>query len=346
MKESNESSRTPVERRCEIAAWILMGLALFFVLLFKMVSALIVGLLTHALLRALAGRIHGPRVSHGVSKVLSVLLVGLLAGGLVVGMVLLLVAVVRGQVGDFPTLLQKVADTIDLTRVRLKVWGMPDLVPEKYTDVSELESGLSSWFRTHGEAARKGAGAAGKFVLRAVIGMVVALLAFFRRHEEDGRPFARALSRRVALLADSFDRVLLAQTEIAAINTALTATYLYGVLGFLGSRLPMTGTLLVITFVAGLIPVAGNIISNTVIVLLSLGVSPWVALLSLVFLVTIHKLEYLLNAKIVGVRIKAAAWETLIALFVMEAAFGPRGIILAPVIYAYLKRELSEKELV
>jgi predicted PurR-regulated permease PerM len=148
------------------------------------------------------------------------------------------------------------------------------------------------------------------------------------------------------LLFESFERVLFAQAEIAAVNTVLTAIYLYGVLGFMGSRLPMTETLLVITFVAGLIPVAGNVISNTIIVLLSLGISPWVAVLSLAFLVIVHKLEYLLNAKIVGVRIHAAAWETLLALFVMEAAFGPRGVVVAPVLYAYIKRELSEKELV
>ena len=342
-------TRTPsrLERRCERAAWLLTGGALLFILQAKLVAALVVGLLTHALLRGLAGHLHeSRRIPHRVSKVVSALVIGLVAAGLATGAVLLLVGLVRGRVGEFPALMQKVADTIDLTRVRLKVWGLGDIIPERYGDVTELESGLSTWFRTHGEAARKGAGAAGKFVVHSVIGIVVALLVFFRRHGENPRPLAQALGRRLFLLAESFDRVIRAQAEIAAVNTALTALYLYGVLGFMGSRLPSTATLVVVTFVAGLIPVAGNLISNTLIVLLSFGVSPWVALLSLVFLVVVHKLEYLLNAKIVGVRIHAAAWETLIALVVMEAAFGPRGLIVAPVLYAYLKRELSEKELV
>lgn len=337
---------TDFERRCELAAWVLMGLALLFVLFFKMAAALVVGLLTYTVLHRLAGRLHGPRFSHGAAKVLSAILIGLLAVGVAAVVVFLLVGLLRGRIGDLPTLLQKVADTIDLARVRLKVWGLADVLPERFADASELEAWVSDWFRTHGAAMQSGAGAAGRFVLRALIGTVVALLVFFRRHGEDAPPLAAALSRRVALLADSFERVLFAQAEIAAVNTALTGIYLYIVLGFLGSHLPLTPTLLAITFVVGLIPVAGNVISNTIIVLLSLGVSPGIAVLSLVFLVTIHKLEYLLNAKIVGVRIHAAAWETLIALFVMEAAFGVRGVVLAPILYAYLKRELAEKALV
>ena len=91
---------------------------------------------------------------------------------------------------------------------------------------------------------------------------------------------------------------------------------------------------------------AGNLVSNTVIVLVSLGVAPWVAVVSLVFLVLVHKLEYLLNAKIVGGRIGAAAWETLLAIVVFEAAFGVPGVILAPVVYAWAKAELVDRGLV
>lgn len=42
---------------------------------------------------------------------------------------------------------------------------------------------------------------------------------------------------------------------------------------------------------------------------------------ALVFLIAIHKLEYFLNARIVGGQIRAAAWELLIAMLVREAAF-------------------------
>ena len=46
-----------------------------------------------------------------------------------------------------------------------------------------------------------------------------------------------------------------------------------------------------------------------------------VAVASLVYLVVIHKLEYFLNARIIGSHINARAWELLIAMLVMEAAF-------------------------
>jgi len=87
--------------------------------------------------------------------------------------------------------------------------------------------------------------------------------------------------------------------------------------------------------------VLGNLISNSIILTLSLSVSGSVALASLVFLVVVHKLEYFLNARIVGARIHAAAWELLLAMLVMEAACGVAGLIAAPIYYAYLKDELS-----
>jgi hypothetical protein len=74
--------------------------------------------------------------------------------------------------------------------------------------------------------------------------------------------------------------------------------------------------------------------------LVSLSVSPYVALGSLIYLVAIHKLEYLLNARIVGRQIEARAWELLLAMLLMEAMLGIAGLIAAPIHYAYLKDEL------
>ncbi len=90
----------------------------------------------------------------------------------------------------------------------------------------------------------------------------------------------------------------------------------------------------------------GNVISNTAIVIVSLSNSLSVAGASLVFLVVIHKLEYFLNARIIGSQIRAHAWELLIAMILMEAAFGLAGVIAAPIYYAYIKSELTERGLV
>ena len=105
-------------------------------------------------------------------------------------------------------------------------------------------------------------------------------------------------------------------------------------------------TMIIVTFLVGLLPVLGNLVSNTVIVIISLSHSLHAAAASLAFLIVIHKLEYFVNARIIGEQIKARAWELLIAMLVMEASFGLQGVLAAPIIYAYIKKELSDRELI
>src|SRR5438067_10815004 len=85
----------------------------------------------------------------------------------------------------------------------------------------------------------------------------------------------------------------------------------------------------------------GNLVSNTIIVGIALTVSRTTALLALVFLVLIHKLEYFLNSKIIGRRILNPLWLTLLALILGERLMGLPGMVLAPVILHYVKMEAS-----
>jgi predicted PurR-regulated permease PerM len=104
--------------------------------------------------------------------------------------------------------------------------------------------------------------------------------------------------------------------------------------------------MIAVTFFAGLIPVVGNIVSNSLIVVVGLSHSLHVAVGSLVFMVVIHKLEYFLNARIIGAQINAKSWEMLTAILLMETLFGLPGVVAAPVYYAYLKKELGDQGLV
>jgi len=113
-----------------------------------------------------------------------------------------------------------------------------------------------------------------------------------------------------------------------------------------GIKLPFVKTLILITFIAGLLPVIGNLISNTVIVVIGLSHSLSTAVAALIFLIAIHKLEYFLNAKIIGTQINARAWELLAAMLLMESIFGLPGVVAAPVFYAYIKTELTDMGLV
>lgn len=159
-------------------------------------------------------------------------------------------------------------------------------------------------------------------------------------------PLARAVAERIFRMGKAFRRVVFAQVRISAINTLFTASYLAVVLPRFGVHLPLTKTMIAVTFVAGLLPVIGNLISNTMIVVVSLAISPAVAIASLVFLVVIHKLEYSLNARIVGKQISAKAWELLTAMLVLECVFGLAGLVAAPICYAWMKDELDSRGLI
>jgi predicted PurR-regulated permease PerM len=96
-----------------------------------------------------------------------------------------------------------------------------------------------------------------------------------------------------------------------------------------------------LTFLCGLLPIVGNLISNSIIVGVAFTVSPQAAIASLIFLVVLHKLEYFLNSKIIGDRIKNPVWLTLLALILGERLMGIPGMILAPVILNYIKVETA-----
>ena len=78
----------------------------------------------------------------------------------------------------------------------------------------------------------------------------------------------RELSIRFNNLYRSFVRVMGAQIIISAINTALTAVFL------VFSGYPFSALLLCLVFLCGLVPIVGNLISNTVIVGVGFTMSP------------------------------------------------------------------------
>lgn len=144
------------------------------------------------------------------------------------------------------------------------------------------------------------------------------------------------IAARFETFFQSFTTVMGAQVLISAINTVLTAVFLVFV------DLPFSSVLIGITFLCGLLPIIGNILSNAIIVGVALTVSPNMAMAALVFLVVLHKLEYFLNSKIIGGRIKNPMWLTLLGLILGERLMGIPGMILAPVILNYVKAEATQ----
>lgn len=331
---------------CLRMAWIGMAAALLFVFFFHMVPALVAGLVVFVILHRMTGLMSGRVLSRGAAKVLAAGLMGFLAA---LGAAVLLFALfgfASGKLGSLPTVFSKMADIVDRARDQLLSRGMDFPVLERLADESELKGAFSEWLRQHASELTRAGGEAGKFLVHVLMGAAVAILAFFGRPEASEKPLSRALMGRISRFSAAFENIVVAQVEISAINTAFTAVYIFLVLPLFGAGLPFSGTLVMVTFVAGLIPVIGNLVSNTAIVVMSLSVSPWTALASLGFLIGIHKLEYLVNARIVGSKIGATAWEILTAIIVFEVAFGVPGVVLAPIIYAYTKTELKELGLI
>lgn len=178
-------------------------------------------------------------------------------------------------------------------------------------------------------------------VVLSIVGIAVGvLIALEPKHTYVG--VFDTLAKEVERVARGFWGVLSSQFVISLINTSLTCIYLFVMLPKADVHLPYPVFLVMVTFVAGLLPVLGNLISNTVIVLMSFTVSALVAVSSLVFLILIHKLEYFLNAKIIAMNIHAKPWELLMALVVGDAAFGLSGLMVAPFFYGYYKLLIKE----
>lgn len=182
-----------------------------------------------------------------------------------------------------------------------------------------------------------------------VIGFVVAISMYINPRLELGREThaiknnfysvtCDEISARFASFYESFATVMGAQLTISMINTALTSIFVASV------SLPYAPVVIGVTFLCGLLPIIGNLISNSVIVGIGFTISPQMAMGALVFLILLHKLEYLLNSKIIGDRIKNPIWLTLLGLILGERLMGIPGMILAPVILHYIKREASQIE--
>ncbi len=332
----------------EIAAWLLLAGLIAFVLLKHLVSALIVGLTLYVILDRVSVRLRR-RMSRGVVRPLSLLVVTTVTAAVITVAVALTAMMVRRGAGTLPDMMNQMAEILGSVRLWLGGVGR-QFIPEVMTDAEDLKLTIALWLKEHAQTLRAGGLYLGIGLVHMIMGALVAILVFLRHathHDAVSRgPLARHLVEKVDRFALAFAQVATAQIKISAVNTTLTGIYLLVILPLFGIQIPFATTLVLVTFICGLIPVLGNLISNTVITILSMGVSMGTAAASLAFLVLIHKLEYLINSRIVGGETDSQAWEILLAIIVGEAAFGVGGVVLAPIIYAFIKYELRAKALI
>jgi predicted PurR-regulated permease PerM len=325
-------------------SYLLTAIALVLVIWLHLLPALLAGLLVYELVRAMTPLL-GRRISGDRARVLVVTALGAIVVGLLIALILGVISFFRNEIGN-PELLwqEQLMPLVEKARQQLPS-ALVDHLPDS---VDALRVGALELVRKHaGTLQLAGKGAVRVFV-HIIIGLVLgAIIALSRtRPVHQVGPLAAALRLRCQRLATAFHHIVFAQIKISLINTMFTAIFLLVALPLLGVHVPLAKTLVVLTFLVGLLPVVGNLLSNTAVTIAAMSVSLGVGIAALGFLVLIHKLEYFLNARIVGTQIHARAWELLIAMLAMEAAFGLPGVVAAPIYYAYLKNELEAEGVV
>ncbi|CAI3809872.1 MULTISPECIES: AI-2E family transporter [Pseudomonas] len=330
-------------RQITLASLIIVMGGLLLALPLKLLPSLLAGLLVFELVNMLTPRLQ-PLLAGQRARWLAVALLGTL----VVTTLTLLIA------GAFSFLLHEAENpgaSLDkfMALVERARGQLPPFI-EGYLPASaaEFKVAIGDWIKSHlSDLQLVGKGMAHMFVTL-LIGMILGAIIALQRIPDVSRrkPLAAALFERLNLLVKAFRNIVFAQIKISLLNTAFTGIFLAVVMPLFGVHLPLTKTLIVLTFLLGLLPVIGNLMSNTLITIVGLSLSIWVAAAALGYLIVIHKVEYFLNARIVGGQISAKAWELLLAMLVFEAAFGLPGVVAGPIYYAYLKSELKREELV
>ena len=126
-----------------------------------------------------------------------------------------------------------------------------------------------------------------------------------------------------------------AQLIISLINTILTFIILVIL------QIPHKISLIVLVFIFGLLPVIGNIISNILICSAAfIWAGLWQVVAALIFLISIHKLEYFLNSKIIGHFTSMPIYITLLSLLIGEMLFHISGMVIAIPTVLFIREEL------
>jgi predicted PurR-regulated permease PerM len=276
------------------------------------------------------------KFAFGGRRWLSITLLLILIAGLFVGSV---VFVKRGLV-VFP-------EIVETAIPRVVSFAQDHGIELPFTDMESLRAVAMDSLRDAFGQLSKYVRIATKESVFLLIGIVVAVGIFLnpdfeteRERREGGLDlysfYTGQIKQRFASFYASFETVIGAQIIISAINTFFTALFLFA------SGLRYATVVIILTFICGLLPIVGNVISNTIIVCVAITVSPKLAGAALVFLIVIHKFEYFLNSQIIGGRIHHPMWLTLLALLIGEQLMGIPGMILAPVVLSFVKIEIKK----
>lgn len=222
----------------------------------------------------------------------------------------------------------------------------PNMVHILPHNIDNIKAELLSFIQSNLITIRNFSKGATHTLITMILGMIIGIMIASSDYIESDKPLINSFRNKMTNMIESFEHVVIAQAGIALFNTIMTSIYLLVIMPLFDIQFPFTKTIIVLTFFVGLIPIIGNIIVNAIVLVIGLSVSVSVGVAAFLYLIAIHKFEYFLNAKIIGKRIQARAFELLISMILLESVFGIIGLIAAPILYAYIKKELKKAKMI
>lgn len=328
-----------------------LGLALILsiiAIIFHLIPALIAGLTTYTLVQGVENMLL-TKVNLGKkSKLISTILISAVIICVLIFFCMSLFSWAQTVISDPNAVIKSVQDILQKT--------LMDLPPSvsKYipSNVQDIQNSLLDFAKIHIATFQNIGKGTAHNIITVLLGMIIGVFVAYSINK-DSKPnsinekdFTKEFFATMQSFALAFKHVAVAQVLISVFNTTLTSILLLIVFPIFDIHVPFVKSLIIGTFLFGLIPILGNIIVNCMVVLAALSVSISAGCGALAFLVAIHKIEYFLNAKIVGGSVNATSYELLIVMVLFESIFGLAGLVIAPILYAFLKSSLKRLEII
>jgi predicted PurR-regulated permease PerM len=328
-----------------------LGLALalsLVAIIFHLVPALIAGLTTYTLVQGIENMLLTKLNLGKKSKLIATIFISALIVLVLIFVSMSLFSWIQTVISDPNAVVQSVQQILQKTLNDMPA-SFSKYIP---SNVQDIQNALLEFAKVHIATFQTIGKGTAHNVITILLGMIIGVFIAYSINKDNKnsegveKPFTKEFFATTQNFALAFKHVAVAQVAISIFNTILTSILLLAVFPLFDINVPFVKSLIIGTFLFGLIPILGNIIVNCMVVLAALSVSIGAGAGALVFLIFIHKVEYFLNAKIVGGSVNATSYELLIVMVLAESIFGLAGLVIAPILYAFLKASLKRLDII
>jgi len=224
-----------------------------------LIAGLLAGLMIFELVQVIAARHQLVGVSHRTGRIIAVVLVTAVTLALLGLGTFGLATLVTDRSDNLPALMSKMADIVGSARIYLPPW-IQDHVPQNLDELEKTAAVLASQpcgaLQVIGERF-------GGVLLHVLVGMIIgAMVALTDLTPTRELPvLSRSLEQRVSRLGQSF-RASSSRRSVFGAEHLADGDLSGRAVADDGDQLPLTKTMILVTFFVGLLPVVGNLIST------------------------------------------------------------------------------------